>query len=500
MCGIIGGNWFGNQEDVESSLRRIDHRGRDATRVEEVAQGFWLGHNRLAIQDLSSGATQPFHSGDCILTFNGELWRRTLDSYSFLWDKYGMMTQRSDTELLLLMYREYGGDLQDFMSRLDGMFAFGIVDKGRNRLILGRDYMGRLPLHYLVEHGDGSILSALKPGRVCFASELKSFPREIRGRASLMPPGTALTYDLETGEVDSVRFHDFDSYKVREGAEVPCDLEDRGLDYYVQGFRSRLAEAVCNESIADVPVCTILSGGIDSTVITYLLSKMVPNLKAFVVHVDHGGRRGNVRDDLYWAQVAAKSIGVDLIEVHVTKQQILDRLGDAVYAAEDFKWVQVSPTVAQLFLSQAIQEAGYKVVFGGEGADEMFASYRDVQRWSWKDPVTWHNKRVRLCQKLHETNIIRSNKAMMYGGTVELRTPFLDREVVDFALRIPTRYRDTIVGKTTVVKYVLRESFRGDLPEDLVLRPKVPFQDGAHSDFLKDLLPTMKDIYEGHFG
>ena len=167
------------------------------------------------------------------------------------------------------------------------------------------------------------------------------------------------------------------------------------------------------------------------------------------------------------------------------KEDIQNNLKESIWASETHKWTQVSPAVAQLFLSWEIRDKGYKVVFGGEGADEIFASYGDVKRFCWPDPLAWHQKRVNLINNLHKNNLIRTNKAMMYGGKVELRTPFLNKEVIDFGLRIPTRYRDEADGKGNIMKYVLRKAFEGEISDELLWRPKKTFQQGCHTDYLK---------------
>ena len=147
-------------------------------------------------------------------------------------------------------------------------------------------------------------------------------------------------------------------------------------------------------------------------------------------------------------------------------------------------------------------------MFGGEGADEIFASYGDVKRFCWNQPFYWNQKRINLLNGLHKSNLVRTNKSMMYGGTVELRTPFLNKEVVDFGLQIPTKYRDenyevrkeieqkeTVHGDGNVMKFILRKAFEKDISEELLWRPKKTFQVGCHTDYLKNEEPRMYDIF-----
>ena len=139
-------------------------------------------------------------------------------------------------------------------------------------------------------------------------------------------------------------------------------------------------------------------------------------------------------------------------------------------------WVEVSSSVPQILLSNYIRKKGFKVVFGGDGSDELFVPYGDVKRFSWKEGFFYQKRKVNLIDKLYEKNISRSNKTFMYGGEVELRTPFLSKELVEFSINLPTKYRDEKSGKGKLMKYVLRESFKNELPNEIISRPKKTFK------------------------
>ena len=270
------------------------------------------------------------------------------------------------------------------------------------------------------------------------------------------------------------------------------DIEDMSEEEVMDGIRNLLTEGVHNELISDVPVCTILSGGVDSTVVTYLLKQEIPDLQAFVVSMGDTGQK----DDLYYARMAAKEIGIPLHEVIIDQEWVEQNLAEAVYAVEDFNWTQVSPAVAQLALSKRIHDEGFKVVFGGEGSDELFASYGHIFAWNYKDK-DYIKERYKLVVNLHKNNLIRTNKAMMYGGTVELRTPFLHKDLVEFCLRIPPKYKQT---DDRVWKPMLRKAFSGKLSDELLFRPKKTFQDGCHTIYLKNHKERIKETYLTHFG
>ena len=521
MCGILGGNSFKDIQDVKNGLASIMHRGTDGNVIFHFKKNdFFLCHNRLSIQDLSETATQPLISEDekFVLAFNGEMWKPFFKKFNKkLREKYNFKTDKSDSELLLYYLIDNRDNILESMKKLDGMFCFAFYDVERNELTLGRDFIGRLPLYYVFEN-DKIMFSSEVKALQSANKQLKFFnvdrnrkaPEGEQEKIKVVEPGTIVTISenfIGATNCEIKRWNDFKPefnpenptlYTRSENDLVILEGEDKGIDYYASEFRKRLEKAVDDELISDTPICTILSGGIDSTIITYLLKKKNPNIEAFVVNVT-SRRNQTLKDDLYYAKMASKELGVRLHEVTVHKDDIQEHLKESIYAVETQKWTQVSPAVAQLFLSWEIRDKGYKVVFGGEGADEIFASYGDVKRFCWPDKLAWHQKRVNLINNLHKNNLIRTNKAMMYGGKVELRTPFLNKELIDFGLRIPTRYRDEADGKGNIMKYVLRKAFEGEISDELLWRPKKTFQQGCHTDYLKKEQETIEQYFNELF-
>lgn len=538
MCGIIGGNKFLNKDKVIQGLNSIHHRGKDDNTIFSFDNQMYLSHNRLSIQDLSDVANQPMVSDDSryYLAFNGELWKSSFEKFDKELRKlYNFKTEKSDTELLLYYLIHNIENIGRSLRELDGMFAFSLYDSKTDTTYLGRDFIGRMPLYYHYDDEKFGFCSEAKGLRVgldtpYYKIDVKSKYHkmaDVKDKETIYPvlPGHMITFTPHPFVNDSYEMEeevwytfkdeydkDNQSYYTRDEEQFKhFETEDKGVDYYVNGFRDIVDTAVDNELISDVPVCTILSGGIDSTIITWLLSKKLKNVEAFVVNVNPL-RKTKYKDDLYYARMAAKEFGIKLHEVNVDRKDIEKKLKESIWASETFKWTQVTPAVAQLFLAEEIEKQGYKVVFGGEGADEIFASYGDVKRFCWNEPVHWHQKRINLLNGLHKSNLVRTNKSMMYGGTVELRTPFLNKEVIDFGLRIPTRYRDenyevreNFEYKTTehsdgnIMKYVLRKAFENDISEELLWRPKKTFQVGCHTDYLKTEEPMMYKVFQELF-
>ena len=514
MCGILGGNLIKTNHDMKNGLVSMMHRGTDGNTIFSFKNNMKLSHNRLSIQDLSETANQPMVSddGNYYLAFNGELWKSTFEKFDKeLRSKYNFKTNNSDSELLLYFLIDNYKNLKSKMNELEGMFSFAFYDKENDYLILGRDFMGRLPFYYY-HNGQEIVFSSEIKGITESVKEISYYnidkgsswkPSEYKDKEliKIVEPGTFITYN-SVGALKEYRWFDFKpkpfdvnhptGYYPKTNEELKVfEGEDKGIDYYSSEFKRLLEEAVEDEMIADVPICTILSGGIDSTIISYILSKKLKKqgkrLTAFVVNVNKN-RKSNTKDDLHYARLASKLFDIDLIEINYDEIDVERKLIHSIWASETHKWTQVSPAVIQLGLAWRIRKEGFKVVFGGEGADEIFASYGDVKRFCWPEPIWYHQKRVNLLNSLHKTNLIRTNKAMMYGGEVELRTPFINKRVIDFGLRIPTKYRDENEGQGQKMKFVLRKAFEkeiGSLNEELLWRPKKTFQVGAHSDFLK---------------
>ena len=486
MCGIIGGNLFKDKEDLISSLKTISHRGTDNSDVKIFPSKMYLGHNRLSIQDLSPKSNQPFQSscGRYHIVFNGELWKSTFDEWNDkLRKKYSFITEKSDTELLLYFLIEHRDNLKEHLSNLNGMFGFGFYDSEKDNLILGRDFIGRIPLYYYHD-GFNIIFCSEKKGILKSQPNCENDIIKLRG-------GDILHFN-SIGIIKIESFYEIKRLPPHPNANYPKTEEqfqemenDLGVDYYVKEFRRLLEKSVEDEMISDVPIATILSGGIDSSIITYLLSKKVPNIECFVVSVE-GDNQRKKKDDLHYSRIMANFLGLKLTEVILTKEEITKNITSGVYSSEMNESREISSSIPQMFLSSQIRRKGYKVVFGGDGSDELFASYGDVKRFCWHIPHSYQKRKINLLNNLNMKNISRSNKTMMFGGEVELRTPFLSKELVEFSIGIPTKYRDEKEGKGKLMKYILRKSFENDLPKEIIDRPKKTFQVGCNSSFIKD--------------
>ena len=461
MCGIIGGNWFTSEKQTKSHLKKIIHRGRDASIVDEI-DGVFVGHNRLSIQDLSSTANQPMWNGDktvCIV-YNGELWDSNYTNE--LKDKITIpFKTKSDTEIILNAYCEFG---TDSFKDLDGMFSFAIVDIKLNKVFVVRDYVGELPLWYAIDND----------GKLVFCSEKKGLPLSelYEKQVKAIYPGTFLEYDYKTLEHQTTTYY-----------KLPTEIINDDRETIVTNIRTMLEEAVKVKMVSDVPICTILSGGIDSVITTYILSRIKPDIEAFVVSMGDGDTKN---DDIKYARIAAKEFGVKLHEIILTEKDVEDAVNETLYVIEQSRWQNVGSAIAQIALSKKINELGFKVVFSGDLSDEIWGSYGHIQAYHWR-PDDYDKARRKLVEDVHKTNFLTTNQSIMWGGTVEVRTPYSWRPFVEYTLNIPPLYQK----EGGHMKPLLRAAFKGEISDELLYRPKVYFAKGCRTG---DMMEAKKDI------
>jgi asparagine synthase (glutamine-hydrolysing) len=470
MCGIIGGNWFTSKEQTFTQLNKIIHRGRDASQV-DVVDDFYIGHNRLSIQDLSPSANQPMWNDDksvCIV-YNGELWEsyytKKLEEKILLPRK-----TKSDTEIILNAYLQFG--VESFVE-LDGMFSFCIVDSRINTAFVVRDYVGELPLWYAIDND----------GKLVFASEKKGLPTAdlYEKQVKAVYPGTYIEYNYKT--LDN---------SIKTYYTLPTEIINDDRETIIKNIREQLDEAVKVKMVSDVPICTILSGGIDSVIITYLLSKIKPDIEAFVVSMGDGN---TINDDIKYARIAAKEFGVKLHEIILTEDDVINAIDETLYVIEQDRWQNLGSAIAQVALGKKINELGFKVVFSGDLSDEIWGSYGHIQAFHYK-PEDYDKARRKLVEDVHKTNFLTTNQSIMWGGTVEVRTPYSWRPFVEYSLNIPPLYQK----EKGHMKPLLRAAFSGEISDELLWRPKVFFAKGARTGELienrKDILKSkLKELY-----
>lgn len=421
MCGIIGA--YGQPLDQTAALAAIAHRGPDGNGW-QVLGATTLGHTRLAIQDTTAAAAQPFTHGPVTLTYNGEAYNTAelRDSFGGTWSTTG------DTELVAALLTRDGAA---GLNQVHGMFACAWHDE-RTGTWLARDRFGKIPL-YAVRTGSGWL----------WASERKALPAGTP--ATAIPAGHAVHVD--TGRV--TRWVTPDPDEPADPAAVLSHLRD--------GVRARL--------LSDRPVCFLISGGLDSSLILALARELHPEPVAYTAVYDRQSA------DLLAARRLCGHLNVPLVEVPVSAPTAA-AVHDAVRVIETPMKAQVEIALANLPLARAIAADGFRVALSGEAADELFGGYGNLCRAAaGTDDDGWRALRRAQVDKMGRGNFMRVNKVFMAAG-VEARLPFMHRPLV--ALALAAGLHDCPPGKG-----LLKTAARGIVPDWVIRRPKDTFQGGT---------------------
>ena len=474
MCGIVSIFRIKKQSEqlrqqaLEMS-RRIRHRGPDWS-------GIWCGgsailaHERLSIVDPQSGG-QPLFSEDRlqVLAVNGEIYNHQAIRREYE-GRYTFSTG-SDCEVILALYRDAvraGGSQEDFirmLERLNGIFAFALYDAERDEYLVARDPIGVIPLY----------IGKDAQGHICVASELKAL-EGICTEYEPFLPGHFLS--SRSGHVE--RWYTRDWFKYDAVKDNKADVAE---------LRKALEAAVKRQLMSDVPYGVLLSGGLDSSVISAIAKKNAarrietddqqeawwPRLHSFAV-----GLKG--APDLAKAREVADHIGTVHHEINYTVQEGLDAIRDVIYFIETYDVTTVRASTPMYLLARVIRSMGIKMVLSGEGADEVFGGYLYFHKAP--DAQAFHEETVRKLSKLHLYDCLRANKSLAAWG-VEGRVPFLDKEFLDVAMRMNPEAK--MCPGHEIEKRVVREAFADMLPESVAWRQKEQFSDGVGYSWIDSL-------------
>jgi asparagine synthase (glutamine-hydrolysing) len=386
MCGIVGiaaRNAVADRTWLALGRDTMRHRGPDDSGEWWSVDGcVGLGHRRLAIIDVSTAGHQPMRdvSGELHIVFNGEIYNFA-DLRADLIGRGHVFRSSSDTEVILAAYREWGTDC---LGRLNGMFALALHDERRQQLLLARDRAGEKPLFY-----------AIRGGSLCFASELKALmadrgvPRRIDPHAldcyltmgfvpgplcmlrgvQKLPPAHALAFDLRSAEARVWRYWELPEAPVAAGAEVTCEAA------LLDELEGLLEDSVRRQLVADVPVGVLLSGGVDSSLVTAMAARAAPRVKTFTIRF-----RGHDRyDETEHARLIARHFATEHIELDAgeTTVELLPLL------ARQFDEPVVDSSMIPTYLLSRLVRRHCTVALGGDGGDELFAGYHHYNRLLW---------------------------------------------------------------------------------------------------------------------
>jgi len=470
MCGIVCA--FDLKEKTESlrpqileMAKKIRHRGPDWSGIysdEKVV----MAHERLAIVDPASGK-QPLFSEDkkLILAANGEIYNHRELRKQFE-GTYNFQTE-SDCEVILALYQKKG---VDFLDEMNGIFGFAIYDVEKDEYFIARDHMGIIPL-YIGWDVNGTFY---------VASELKAL-EGVCTKIELFPPGHYMSSkDGEFVQWYKRDWSDYDAVKENETS--------------IAEVKEALEAAVHRQLMSDVPYGVLLSGGLDSSVISAIAKKYsqkriesddkseawYPQLHSFAV-----GLEGS--PDLAAAKKVADHIKTIHHEIKFTIQEGLDAIKDVIYNIETYDITTIRSSTPMYLMARVIKSMGIKMVLSGEGADEIFGGYLYFHKAP--NAREFHEETVRKLDKLHMYDCLRANKSLMAWG-IEGRVPFLDKEFIDVAMRINPQ--DKMINGERMEKWVIRKAFEDMLPESVAWRQKEQFSDGVGYDWID----TLKEVVD----
>ena len=517
MCGIVG---IFQIKEPSAELRqkalrmsqKIRHRGPDWSGIYCGGSAI-LAHERLSIVDPESGG-QPLYAPDRkqVLAVNGEIYNHQ-DIRRKYAGKYAFQTG-SDCEVILALYREMthpsplperegndnsqttdsaqalplntplplreGQGVGCLLEQLSGIFAFALYDEERDAFLIARDPIGVIPLYIGYDH----------EGKIYVASELKA----LEGQCDYyepFPPGHYLwSVDLTS---DLSPLTSIKRYYVRDWFDYSA-VKDNPAS--VKAIHDALTDAVKRQLMSDVPYGVLLSGGLDSSVISAIAEKFSehriednsqsraywPRLHSFAV-----GLKG--APDLAKAKMVADHIGTVHHEINYTIQEGLDAIRDVIYFIETYDVTTVRASTPMYLLARVIKSMGIKMVLSGEGADEIFGGYLYFHKAP--NAQAFHEETVRKLSKLYLYDCLRANKSLSAWG-VEGRVPFLDKEFLDVAMR--TNPEAKMCGKKQsgepgfeIEKKIVREAFADMLPEEVAWRQKEQFSDGVGYSWIDTL-------------
>lgn len=469
MCGILA--FFNSLDKSEfmtrnkflDLLKRIRHRGPDWNGVYEIKDRVLIGHERLSIVGVDKGS-QPLIYKNIVLSVNGEIYNHKELFKTSLNNKYEN-NSGSDCEVILYLYKEYGAEC---VSMLDGIFSFILFDSENQKVLIARDPIGVIPLYY--GHSDINGLGV--------ASELKCL-YDVCDKVEVFDPGTYIEFNL---------VKDTSIVKKYYNPEWPLISKSEPFhqELYCYKIREELTRSVDKRLMCEVPFGVLLSGGLDSSLIASITSRLLKhsnhlwgnNLHSFSIGLEGA-------PDLKMAKKVADFLGTCHHEFTFTVQEGLDVIRDMVYTLETYDVTTIRASTPMYLMSRKIKALGIKMVLSGEGADELFGGYLYFHNAPNSDE--FHRECVKRVNGLSNFDCLRANKSTMAWG-IEARVPFLDKAFIDLAMSISPNLK----LKDKMEKYILRKAFDTPvnpyLPDEILWRQKEQFSDGVGYNWVDSII------------
>jgi len=468
MCGIFFYQHYNNKipinilKQIHLSIAKIAHRGPDNTQVKSE-NGKIFGFHRLSINGLNALSNQPFDIKDCKLICNGEIYnfRQLIQEFN-LESEY---ISSSDCEIIIHLYRKIG--IVETLRRLDGVFAFVLYDYTNDTVIIGRDPFGIRSL-FIGYNKDNKV-------SLTVASEMKALLHcdslfQFNG-------GSYAIYDIRDLRNEDIlcNMKPYYPYITNNNNYVYSILPENEMNdekTICSKIKYLFENAVKKRLMSERPVGCLLSGGLDSSVVTAIVKANIPdgNLNTYSI-----GLKGSV--DLLWARKVADYLGTNHHEICLSETEFLNAIKDTIYQIESYCTTTVRASVGNYLVSKYINKVSNDVViYCGDMSDEIFGSYRGFLKAPNDEDFKRENER--MVRDVRFFDLLRSDKSIS-GAGLEARVPFADKEFLAYIMSLPPKYKR--FNDEYIEKYIFRRSFDGILPNDILWRRKEAFSDGVSS-------------------
>ena len=459
MCGIffyLGENISETKRlELEKHLNITSHRGPDNTNY-TVLDNKFFGFHRLSINDTSEKGNQPFNIDmhkDITLICNGEIYNA-----KDLVKKYNFETySNSDCEVIIHLYKQIG--IKKTVEILDGVFAFVLHDELNKVTYCARDPIGVRSLYYGCDNREYYLASEMKSlNKLC--NDIKPFPPG--SISEIIHDEGNITYSFD-------RYYNY-NYKINYSYPISCKITESLL---MKMINNRLNSAVKKRLMSDRPIGCLLSGGLDSSLITALVAKHFERGKLNTFSVGLEGA-----PDLVYARKVADHLGTNHHELILTEEEMLAGIEDDIVQIESYDTTTIRASTPMLLLCKYIKKnTDITVVYSGEGSDEASGSYMYFHNAPSKEDFA--NETFRLISDLNRFDVLRCDKSTA-GAGLEVRVPFLDKSFLRMYMSIPPEYK---MAGNRIEKYLLRKAFDRDnlLPNDVLWRSKEGMSDGVSS-------------------
>lgn len=507
MCGIFvllnhlnNSNFVNyNEENITIEFEKGKGRGPEHSVISNPGIQVTFGFHRLAINGLNTESNQPLVRNDISLICNGEIY-----NYNELYKLMDTVPEtQSDCEVILHLYERYGID--QTLQMLDGVFAFVLIDNRNTEIdhtpmYIARDPYGIRPLFQMTDYADE--YTCIQG----FASEMKmlsNFCPSSNSKSNIQPflPGHYAKYILPNKVLPQWKLETFVRYHTTGFAstiETTSNVLEKLPDIYHK-IQYYLVSAVFKRcSVTERPIACLLSGGLDSSLITALVSEYHKINDMPIVETYSIGLQGS--EDLRNARIVADHLGTKHTEIILTEEDFINAVPSVIEAIESYDTTSVRASIGNWLIGKYISEhSEAKVIFNGDGADELCGGY--LYMGKAPDAIEFDRECRRLLSDIHYFDVLRSDRCISSHG-LEPRTPFLDRTLVQQYLGILPQLRFHTL-RNEPEKFLLRMAFSHEwfknsdgkpwLPHDIIWRRKEAFSDGVSGSKDRSLFQVLQE-------